>query len=78
MKSPARTVLRKTNEALYAVSHFEIDRLAIVRREEGAREVLFYQYPVQKLYQLFIEAMDIPGFESVASIPTKIVIGNAK
>ena len=62
----------------YAVSCFEIDRLAIVRREERAQDVLFYRYPVQKLYQLFIETMNISGFESVASTPTKIVVRSAK
>lgn len=62
----------------YAVSCFEIDRLAIVRREERAQDALFYRYPVQKLYQLFIETMNISGFESVASTPTKIVVRSAK
>ena len=62
----------------YAVSCFEIDRLAIVRREERAQDVLFYRYPVQKLYQLFIETMNISGFESVANTPTKIAVRSAK
>lgn len=62
----------------YAISCFEIDRLAIVRREERAQDVLSYRYPVQKLYQLFIETMNISGFESVASTPTKLVDGSTK
>ena len=62
----------------YAVSCFEIDRLAIVRREERAQDVLFYRYPVQKLYQLFIETMNISGFESVANTPTKIAVRSVK
>lgn len=62
----------------YAISSFEIDRLAIVRREERAQDVLSYRYPVQKLYQLFIETMNISGFESVASTPTKIVVRSVK
>ena len=38
----------------YAVSCFEIDRLAIVRREERAQDILFNRYHDQKLYQLYI------------------------
>ncbi len=39
-------------------------------------------YPIdtlfKKLYQLFIETMNISGFESVASTPTKIVVRSVK
>lgn len=51
---------------------------AYLEGEEKAQDVLFYRYPVQKLYQLFIETMNISGFESVASTPTKIVVRSAK
>jgi len=59
-------------------SIIKVDRLAIVRREERAQDVLFYRYPVQKLYQLFIETMNISGFESVANTPTKIAVRSVK
>ena len=57
---------------------FEIDRLAIVRQEEGAQEALFYRHPAQKLYQLFIATISTSSFEAVASGPIKIVVGSAK